>query len=900
MSCVKHGAAEDCSYEKIEMGWKSASNGPAGPRKKTSQVYSLLNIEPVQADTRQSSPEDDPFTSANIHEMNSQAAVCLVTQFFKKKVKQIERALESQDSGNKINQKRGFLGPPEPYQNDAFSFEVMEFNSDLEVTKALCSEVRRNWVAKHANIFIKTNDPFSFSESDYISFSDEKPRGPLTWNSLFNQDKALVIFMKKLQVVTGGKNFKYYIARNAISDKHCREGLYRNMLISTASEVLDESTRDFDIFKMDKYKYTKLDANNAYLSIKDSDKDKDELFHRIIKELPPSNIIWQYVDYFFNEVYPFFPYINENDFRLAVTELLKTDKKLNVKSLTDLANLCILLIILRISFLGTVSDSIVGLDSYNENQIHKVRFIIVRLAKICLHQFHLFKLRNLNIFQAFFFMKVYENIAPEDCDLTDYGEMQVFNSMLVRMAFSIGLNRDISSKVEGFDETLHLKRKLWYKLVMMETLETTSTGHPFFVKLSHFDIKDPSESFLNLQSTEKDEIERHCSSYFKTIKPIKQILDQILDQISSIVPGIDLNNFLRLAAKFDNQVESIYLLYRSILPDFKNLSRGLQSVIANSISDYLRLKRFSLNIYLRVFLHYERAQKHKTAYFYLYKIMLEMLGDYFGLVCELQRDCYKQFFGLQLIMSPTILQALHRISKILSFIYVRIVSHIYSLLQVDNDRDVTILKSPKTLKLLIILVLNLRKLKEANAEPFERLGKHYFYGWKIGLLQTIHLKVLGDQSLYKEINEVQEDYIKMTDEEIKSVRDIVVNALATMKANLATASGTKDLMNGYADVDLEVGNDIHDLRMIEALSKIFNSGNVEDSFKDTRFPVAAGTSIEAPKENAQIEDQLFGGLSEPYFEPHHEAAPSFAYDSDSFPPEWMSFLDREYNFENFF
>lgn len=900
LSCVKHGAAEDCSYEKIEVGWKSASNGTAGPRKKTSQVYSLLNLEPAQAASLQSSSEDDPFISANIHEMNSQAAVCLVTQFFKKKIKQIEQVLQSQDASSKLDQKIGFSGLPEAYQNDAFSPDVIEFNSDMEVTKALCSDVRRNWVAKHTNIFIETNSPFSFFESDYTSFSDEKPRGPLTWNSLFNQDKALVIFMKKLQIVTGGKNFKYYIARNAISDKHCREGLYRNMLISTSSEVLDESTRDFDVFKMDKYKYSKLDARNTSLSIKDSDKDKDELFNRIIKELPPLNIIWQYIDYFFNEVYPFFPYINENDFRLAVTGLLKTDKKLNVKSLTDLANLCILLIVLRISFLGAVSDSILMSNSYDENQIHKVRFVIVRLAKICLHQFYLFKLRNLNIFQAFFFMKVYENIAPEDCDLTDSGEMQVFNSMLMRMAFSIGLNRDISSKVEGFDETLHLKRKLWYKLIMMETLETTSVGHPFFVSLSHFDIKDPSESYMNLQSVENDETERQCSSYFKTIKPIKRVLDRLLNQISSIDPGIDLNDFLSLAAKFDNQVESIYLLYRLILPDFKNLNLGLQSVIANSISDYMRLKRFSLNVYLRVFLHYERTQKHTTAYFYLYKIMLEMLEDYFGLVCELQRDCYKQYFGLQLIMNPTILQALHRISKILSFFYMRIVSHIYSLLLVDNDRDVTILKSPKTLKLLIILVLNLKKLKEANAEPFERLGKHYFYAWKIGKLQNIHLKVLGDQSLYKEINEVQKYYIKMTDEEIKSVNDLVVNALATMKANFETTTGTEDLKNYSAEIDLEPENDIQDLSITEALSKIFDSGKVEDSLKDIRFPVVASSSTEGQKENAQLEDQLFSSLSEADFESHHDAAPNLTYNSDSFPPEWMSLLDRECNFENFF
>ncbi|CCE72988.1 Piso0_000596 [Millerozyma farinosa CBS 7064] len=900
LSCVKHGAAEDCTYEKTEVGWKSASDGAAGPRKKTSQVYSLLNLEPTQATSSQSSPEDDPFISANIHEMNSQAAVCLITQFFKKKIKQIEQGLENQDISSMLDQKRCFSASPEKYQNDALSPDVLEFNSDMEVTKALCSDIRKNWVDRHTNIFIETNSPFSFFESNYSSFNDEKPRGPLTWNSIFNQDKALVIFMKKLQMVTGGINFKYYIARNAISDKHCRAGLYRNMLISTSSEVLDESTRDFDVFKMDKYKSSKLDANNANLSIKDSYRDKNELFNRIINELPPLNIIWQYIDYFFNEVYPFFPYINENDFRLAVSELLKSDKKLNVKSLTDLANLCILLIILRVGFLGTVTASISGSKSYDEKQTHKVRFVIVRLAKICLHQFHLFKLRNLNIFQAFFFMKVYENIAPEDCDLTDYGEMQIFNSMLMKMAFSIGLNRDVSSKVEGFDENLHLKRKLWYKLIMMETLEATSVGHPLFVSLSHFDIKDPSESYVNLQSVEIDETERHCSSYFKTIKPIKLILDRILKQISSIVPGIKLKDFLSLVAKFDNQVESIYLSYRSILPDFKNLNLGLQSVIANSLSDYLRLKRFSLNVYLRVFLHYERAQKHSACYFYLYKIMSESLGDYFSLVCELQRDYYKQFFGLQLITNPTTLQALHRISRILSFFYMRIVSHIYSLLSVDNDNDVTLSKSPETLRLLIIFALNLRKLKEASAEPFERLGKHYFYAWKIGKLQSIHSKVLGDQSLYKEINEVQKDYIKLTGEEIKSVNDLVVNALATIKANFETSTGTEHLRSGSSGVDLEPENDLQDSSMTEALSKFFDTQRVEDSFKDIRLPEVAGTSMEGPKENVQLEDQFFSSLSEADFESHHEAAPDFTYNSDSFPQELMSLLDGECNFENFF
>lgn len=181
-------------------------------------------------------------------------------------------------------------------------------------------------------------------------------------------------------------------------------------------------------------KLKQMDKNTITLGLTlfDGQVGRDlKLIEQIKYTLPKRKVIWLLIKRFFRFLYPFFPFLDEISFREDISTIIGAesfeDKRLNTVSAEkriDLANLGILLILLRLSYLSLFSNS----ASANENNLRttdispkakEIKYLLsnpisvnaIDVAQICLHQFQLTRKLNLPVLQCALFVRLYQTYA---------------------------------------------------------------------------------------------------------------------------------------------------------------------------------------------------------------------------------------------------------------------------------------------------------------------------------------------------------------------------------------------------------------------------------------------------------------------------------------------------------
>lgn len=173
---------------------------------------------------------------------------------------------------------------------------------------------------------------------------------------------------------------------------------------------------------------------------------------------------------------------------------VKVEKKL------DFAYLGILLIILRLSYISLFSYDLAVNEVNFETEdpsprAQETKYLlnnvinidVINVAQECLDQFNLMRNCNLTLMQLALLTRLYHQFAPEDGDGIDGGDSQIFNGMLVQMAYSLGLHREPDLYPEAFkDEKINnLCRKIWYMVVIQDLNGAMSNGTMLCVSLIH-------------------------------------------------------------------------------------------------------------------------------------------------------------------------------------------------------------------------------------------------------------------------------------------------------------------------------------------------------------------------------------------------------------------------------
>lgn len=269
----------------------------------------------------------------------------------------------------------------------------------------------------------------------------------------------------------------------------------------------DESGMNFGVPLDNPHKKKKTARSNSSDSTKSAgrkvspDDFKANPVDMMKKYLPTKKVLWLFIERFFEVLYVYLPYVDEETFKEDVKRIMgSADDKdqnitMNIRSGIDFALVGTVCIILRLVW-NTLpinnSNKILGKSintkTYPEDQEalailqkpeNEIPLELVECVKHCFSNLKLMRKSSLKIVQCALYMRFYFMYSPEDGDGADGGDSQIFLGMIIQMAISIGLHRD-PKNFENFgnERQRHLWRKIWFALVSLDVSQSVNLGCP--------------------------------------------------------------------------------------------------------------------------------------------------------------------------------------------------------------------------------------------------------------------------------------------------------------------------------------------------------------------------------------------------------------------------------------
>lgn len=622
-------------------------------------------------------------------------------------------------------------------------------------------------------------------------FLERLNHGPFSWLSLVKKDKYFYLVWAYLDKRTGNGGLLRDIIKKSkekrISDSSKEErefeakaldvegdtGLnpYDNPIQETGEKIkIQPSTNSSDSSNSTKIRYKFRNEHKSYIDIRIN--RELQLVETIGHILPNKKRIWMLIEIFFSYLYPYFPYIDEVDFKTAVKNIIGSEDNirepninLNVEKKRDLATIGVILIVLRLSFLALFSNS----QSFESNKLgsylsldeadimylssYPIESDSINLSQMCLDQFELSRNKDFFVFQLAFLLQVYHIIAPEG-DGVDGNEHQVSNGLLVQMAYSLGLNREPEKFANVCnDKTVnHLGRKMWHFLRSNDLHNSISSGSSPLLISTYFDTQFPFvEKSANISGFVIEEAICYSFTYIqKYYAPVKIILDLSLNIINSI----NIREFSNCLSRVELSIKSAFGTLQSFLVPFDSDKYLHPAVKAMQFRDYLSLKGFCLSSYLHLFFRYEEHDI-SVAFFYLRKMltthMMEIVSGYLPHMKDNEIN-----FGVasDLILNPIFEYSIHKVNKINIMLIVRINITIYNM-ESQHGHEVN-LKTDQDYRSrfssLCELSVALRKCTQRGLFTLAKFSNRYYYAWKVCKVQTHLLRIISEKEIYQDIN----------------------------------------------------------------------------------------------------------------------------------------------------
>ena len=640
--------------------------------------------------------------------------------------------------------------------------------------------------------------------------------GPFAWISIVSKDIALRLLWKyakerkvldfgaqkalnwKLEKVneekgcvekdhTGKINQSDVESRNSQESELEKEFLEKTMDrdgyndIRLYNNILDDEENQGDKekrFKDEKQRKINMNKNAISLGLTVFEGQIDQelkLIDKIKVVLPKQRVIWILINKFFLLVYPFLPFIDESYFKSEMSRILGPEdhndskiSELNIEKRLDLANIGILLIIIRFTYLSLFSNR----NGVNENNLktndpsskaqelkyllsNPINIDVIHMAQLCLDQFELLRKTNLVVLQCALIMRLYHMFSPEDGDGADGGDSQIYSGMLIQMAYSMGLNREPDNFPEACnDEKVNnIGRKIWLFLALGDFNQAYSYGNPLCIDDKYVDTKLPyykpgNENILDI------ELEKNVVSTFAYFSKFYEKLKTILDLTLSVKDSIKMEKLTRLMSDFEKFTHLHYGTLNQFFIPFKDDKFRYPFIKIMKCKNYINLTSFNMIVFYHFFLHYEKRKQSNLSFFYLKKIYTVMLDEFVEGIFQLVEDNNVNFGeGADLIMNPSLEQIIHKSSQVNFAICIRLKLQLNKMstcvdhdLKMNNDYGY----QEKHLK-LSKLVKYIQKLIDTFMTAMTNLSKRYYYAWKVTKAYRFLLEFSGfDEFVAKE------------------------------------------------------------------------------------------------------------------------------------------------------
>ncbi|ODV80233.1 uncharacterized protein CANTADRAFT_25902 [Suhomyces tanzawaensis NRRL Y-17324] len=373
---------------------------------------------------------------------------------------------------------------------------------------------------------------------------------------------------------------------------------------------------------------------------------KQSLLEKIATLLPETSVCEQYVDLFFENLYVFFPIIDESQFREDIGKIVKNTvtpegtfkdhKRIVIEKRHDLATISIYLFILRLSYISqfrfytkdteeTLGEYSIILTRGTELAIQNpVPTEVAEVAEDCLKSFTFTRKQDMVVLQGAILSRIHDRYSPDIGDKPS-NENPACTAMLVQMATNLGMHRDPDYIMELSlsSNQKHLRRKIWHYLVSMDVYETIFYGTPITVNLASYDTKVPFY-VSGVGNTKKEETEREAVKIFQlhrsiilTTSKLSEILLRIKDQVSmsSIIDQI--NDFEIIVARSCSRLSAI----------MKPQTTETDAFRIKTIHIYLHSKMFLAGMYYYFFTYYHDLGVKELEFFYFKKALITIFVE---------------------------------------------------------------------------------------------------------------------------------------------------------------------------------------------------------------------------------------------------------------------------------
>lgn len=487
--------------------------------------------------------------------------------------------------------------------------------------------------------------------------------------------------------------------------------------------------------------------------------------------IPKQKVIWLLINRFFVSIYPYMPFVDEEDFKKQMARIIGpedyTEKAVDVKVeiRLDFAYMGILLLILRLVYLSLLSNK----NSENEANLNTedkspkaqelkyllsnpISISIVDMAKLCLDQFDLFQKSNLVIVQFALFMRIYNMCSPEDGDGAD-GVSQIFNGTLIQMAHSIGINRE-PEKFEEFNDfkkTNNITRKMWHFLVADDIAEAYQYGNPIGIERQYYDTKLPYYEPGNGNCAD-DAIEQNVVSTYSYFEQYHTHVLKILKICLNIQTPVNIGLLVKYVSEFEILLHENYGTIDQFLTKFDSEKYGFPFIKVLKCRNYIHMKFFLNLIFFQLYLHYELKNQSEYAYFYLKKSFVSSAFEFVPEIFKLIFRC-REYFGesSELIMNPVFESLTHKTNQITLTLMIKINCEIYALRK--NEAHRFKLSNDPEYKLKFSRLLKVSKTLEAifrhGVSALSRFSNRYYYAWRVTKAHTFLLSLATSEDFYK-------------------------------------------------------------------------------------------------------------------------------------------------------
>jgi hypothetical protein len=576
---------------------------------------------------------------------------------------------------------------------------------------------------------------YDYHEPIFIRAGRIVASGPLSMASIMKKDPFLKVMLlrirkEKLKLTTSlaGKAMdSKELVQNIVLD---RENQNKNVEEKFQARLLENEGLD----------EIKLKTERCDTQVFGSD-GETEAIRKIKEMIPCGRLMWLLVDRFFKSVLVvFMPFVNETYFRERLCDILgpRDDdpmKKPSVKIVRrmDFAFLGILFIILRLtSVCVTQKDSNTPDEKYILS--NPIGTNIVNIAQICLNQFRLLRRGAIPVIQCSLMMRLYNRFAPEEGDGSISGDSEVFLGMLLQMANSIGMNRDLihSTIVSRFERLVNVWRFIWHEIVTLDLEQGLMKGNPLLVNQASCDTQLPNLS--EHRNIEDITLFESAVSNCETTDEINDLVRDILKDVLNLKERVRVNEFLVKVSKLEQYLDENFSSLEVLLK-LPHTTISECSLKIHKFRQYVELKTALYTIYHHIFasiplLNYPMILK-------MFQICMELVPLSYMLLTinNGKRNYFDEIFGqgAQLILVPSIFASLHKVSELLQAFVMRGLDVKYNYVTSLKHQPVEMI---------------LQKLLESYSlvrDGFASLSSVYYHAWRNGRSLDFIQEVLYDK-----------------------------------------------------------------------------------------------------------------------------------------------------------